>query len=79
MGMNLLISAAEHVTVGVLETGFVQPALRGFMDDITIYVSNVQARWALETLDNEATWARMTFKGVWGSRRERLPGNYSKL
>ncbi|XP_047184136.1 uncharacterized protein LOC118288982 [Scophthalmus maximus] len=64
MGMNLLISAAEHVTVGVLETGFVQPALRGFMDDITIYVSNVQARWALETLDNEATWARMTFKGL---------------
>lgn len=64
MGMNLLISAAEGVTRGpALESGVVQPVLRGFMDDITITTAtHVQARWALETLDNIATWARMLFK-----------------
>ena len=63
MGMNLLISTAEGVTRGpTLESGIVQPVLQVFMDDITItYVTHVQARKVLETLDSIATWAQMLF------------------
>lgn len=64
MGMNLLITAAEGVTRDpILESGIMQPVMRGFMDDLTITtVMHFQARWVLETLDNIATWARLTFK-----------------
>lgn len=64
MGMNLLVAAAEGVTRGpTLESGISQPVLCAFMDDITITTdTHVQARWVLETLGTEATWARMSFK-----------------
>lgn len=40
-----------------------RPALRGYMDDLTITTSShVQARWVLAKLKEMATWARMTFK-----------------
>lgn len=62
--MNLLISSAEAVIRSpVLESGIVEPVLRGFMDDITVItLTHVKARWVLETLYNIATWTRMLFK-----------------
>ncbi len=46
-----------------MDSGIRQPAIRGYMDNLTITTSShVQARWVLTKLDEAAKWARMTFK-----------------
>lgn len=50
--MNLPITAAEGITCGpVLVSGIIQLVLWRLMDDLTIMVLHVQARWVLETLE----------------------------
>lgn len=50
--MNIPITAAEGITcIPVLESGIIQPVLRSLMDDLTIMLLHVQARWVLETLE----------------------------
>lgn len=61
VGMNLIITAAEKETRGpMMDSGARKPAIRGFMDDLTITTSShVQAGWVLTKLDEVATWARI--------------------
>ncbi len=64
MGMNLIISAASTKSRGPkTAAGSQQPAIRAFMDDLTVITpTHVQARWVLAELDRMATWAKMVFK-----------------
>ena len=64
MRMNIIMKAGERETRGPrMKSGSYQPALRGFMDDLTITTTSiVQARWVLNALDDAVTWARMKFK-----------------
>jgi len=57
-------SRGERKTRGPrMKSGSYQPALRGFMDDITVTTTSiVQARWVLNALDDAVTRARMKFK-----------------
>lgn len=64
MGMNLIITAASTKSRGPrTAAGSQQPAIRAFMDDLTVITpTHVQARWVLAELDRMATWAKMIFK-----------------
>lgn len=64
MGMNLIISAASTKSRGPkTAAGCQQPAIRAFMDDLTVITpTHEQARWVLEELDRMATWAKKVFK-----------------
>ncbi len=64
MGMNLISKAGEKETRDpMMDSGNRQPAIRGYMDNLTITTSShVQSRWVLTKLDEVAKWARMTFK-----------------
>lgn len=64
MGMNLIITAASTKSRGPkTAAGCQQPAIRAFMDDLTVITpTHVQARWVLAELDRMATWAKMVFK-----------------
>nr|XP_055041026.1 uncharacterized protein LOC129428141 [Misgurnus anguillicaudatus] len=64
MGMNPIISVASTKARGPkTATGCQQPAIRAFMDDLTVITpTHVQARWVLAELDSMATWAKMVFK-----------------
>ncbi len=64
MGMNLLITVTGKESRGpIMESGIRQPPIRRFKDDLTITtLSQVQARWILNALDDEATWASIKFK-----------------
>lgn len=64
MGMTLIITAASKKARGPkTAAGSQHPAIRGFMDDLTVTTStHVQARWVLAELNRMATWAKMTFK-----------------
>lgn len=71
MGMNLIISAANTKSKGPkTAAGSQQPAIRAFMDDLTVITpTHVQARWVLAELDRMATWAKMIFN----PKRSRCP------
>lgn len=46
-----------------MKSGTWQPAIRGYIDDLTITTTcHVQVRWGLIKLDEAGKWARMTFK-----------------
>lgn len=63
--MNLKISAAGKETKGPkTSTGTrLVPAIRGFIDDITITTTtHVQARWVLDALDETVSWAKTKIK-----------------
>ncbi len=66
MGMNLVITEAVNKTKGPkTSSGAQQPAIRGFMDDLTITTTtHVQEGWILAQLGKMVTWARMTFKAI---------------
>lgn len=57
MGMNLIITAASTKSRGPkTAAGCQQPAIRAFMDDLTVITpTHVQARWVLAELDRMAT------------------------
>ena len=63
MGINLVIHAGAQETRGPeMNTGAYQPAVRGYMDDLTVTTATqVQTKWVLGAMETVVTWAGMIF------------------
>lgn len=64
LAMNMLVKASEVECRGPLsKSGIRQPPIRAYMDDLTVTCTSVTGgRWLLKGLEENITWARMTFK-----------------
>ncbi len=64
LAMNMIVKAAETECRGCLSKSSIQqPAIRAFMDDLTVTTTLVPGgRWILQGLEKLIFWARMNFK-----------------